>query len=235
MTETNTQDPIFEPQQVDVAALQAEVERLRTHSAELLVDLKAERKSHKDTQAQLKAGADSFAVPYWKDFPNDEANITNDNPATEAVPVKLSSGKQIVRKSFLHKSWLAATSKGATKKGAAFALQVSDDVLSRWFNEHPELQEAFEKGRERERQTLHDVLYNAATKGRGKDSLIAAMFLLKSRHGYREGEQEVAQNRVQINFQLPGARPLDAYVIENGADSADTGTQRISAKPTRHP
>ncbi|MEG0052856.1 MAG: hypothetical protein RR928_16345 [Comamonas sp.] len=127
-----------------------------------------------------------------------------------------------------------AASKGATKKGAAFALQVSDDILSRWFNEHPELQEAFEKGRERERQTLHDVLYDAATKGSGKDSLIAAMFLLKSRHGYREGEQEAAQNRVQINFQLPGAKPLEAYVIENGAVSADTGAKRISGKPTRH-
>lgn len=124
-----------------------------------------------------------------------------------------------------------AASKGATKKGAAFALQVSEDILSRWFNEHPELQEAFEKGRERERQTLHDTLYDTAINGTGKERLIAAMFLLKSRHGYREGEQETAHNRVQINFQLPGAKPMDSYIIENGADSADTGAKRISAKP----
>lgn len=126
-----------------------------------------------------------------------------------------------------------AASAGATKKGAAFALQVSDETLNRWFQEFPELQEAFEQGKERERQTLHDVLYDTATKGSGKEKLIAAMFLLKSRHGYREGEQEAVHNRVQINFQLPGAKPLDAYVIENGADSADTGAKRISAKPAR--
>ena len=126
-----------------------------------------------------------------------------------------------------------ATSKGATKKGAAIALGVSDETLNRWFQEFPELQEAFDKGKEGERQTLHDVLYEAATKGTGKDALIAAMFLLKSRHGYREGEQEVQGNRVQINFQLPGAKPMDAYVIENGADSADTGTKRLPRAVTR--
>ena len=60
-----------------------------------------------EIEAQLKAGADSFSVPYWKDLGDDEANIANDNPAQEAVPVKLSAGKQIVRKSFLHKSWSA--------------------------------------------------------------------------------------------------------------------------------
>lgn len=56
---------------------------------------------------QLRAGADSFTIPFWKDLPNDEANIVNDNPNQEAVPVKLGSGKQIVRKNFLHKSWSA--------------------------------------------------------------------------------------------------------------------------------
>ena len=34
--------------------LQAEVERLRTHSVQLLADLKAERKAHKDTQTELQ-------------------------------------------------------------------------------------------------------------------------------------------------------------------------------------
>lgn len=62
---------------------------------------------NQEVEAQLKAGADSFSVPYWKDLGDDEANITNDNPAQEATPAKLSAGKQIVRKSFLHKSWSA--------------------------------------------------------------------------------------------------------------------------------
>ena len=37
---------------------------------------------------QLRADADSFTIPFWKDLPNDEANIVNDDPNKEAVPVK---------------------------------------------------------------------------------------------------------------------------------------------------
>ena len=62
---------------------------------------------NQEMEEQLKAGADSFTVPYWKDLGDDEANIANDDPGKEAVPAKLSTGKQIVRKSFLHKSWSA--------------------------------------------------------------------------------------------------------------------------------
>jgi hypothetical protein len=40
------------------------------------------------------------------------------------------------------------------------------------------------------------------------------MFLLKSRHGYREGEQEQQGNRVQITFNLPGAKKPEEFVEE---------------------
>ncbi|MBE0487379.1 hypothetical protein [Marinobacter sp.] len=56
-------------------------------------------------EAQLNAGADSFTVPFWNDLADDEADIVNDNPATNSTPGKLTAGKQVVRKSFLHKSW----------------------------------------------------------------------------------------------------------------------------------
>lgn len=58
-------------------------------------------------EGQLAAGADSFTVPFWLDLGNDEANIVNDDPADEAAPKKITSGKQIVRKAFLHQSWSA--------------------------------------------------------------------------------------------------------------------------------
>lgn len=54
---------------------------------------------------QLGAGATQFQVPFWRDLPDVEADITNDNPAAMAVPQKLTAGKQTVRKSFLHESW----------------------------------------------------------------------------------------------------------------------------------
>ena len=56
---------------------------------------------------QLKAGAHSFQTPYWHDLGDEEANIGNDDPAVHSTPNKLGSGKQIIRKSFLHQSWSA--------------------------------------------------------------------------------------------------------------------------------
>lgn len=61
-----------------------------------------------EIEQQLLAGADSFSIPFWKDLPDSEANITSDDPDVEATPTKLTTGKQIARKSFLHKSWSAA-------------------------------------------------------------------------------------------------------------------------------
>ena len=110
----------------------------------------------------------------------------------------------------------AATARGASKRGTAMALGCDMGTLNRWLDESNELKEAFELGREKERQTLHSVLYDCAVGGQGKDSLIAAMFLLKARHGYIEGDKASETNRVSINFQLPGALPLDQFqVIEN--------------------
>lgn len=123
---------------------------------------------------------------------------------------------------------------GASLRGVCKSLHVSYTTLNRWMDENPELKEAFERGREMERQTLHSSIYDTATKGEGRDKLLAAMFLLKSRHGYREGEQEQQGNRVQINFQLPGAKPMETYVIENGGGSADTGAKQLPRAITRH-
>src|SRR4051794_32691881 len=69
----------------------------------------------------------------------------------------------------------AACATGGGRIGVAMACGVGRDVLTRWFDERPDLKEAFEEGRERERQTLHSVLYDAATKG---GNIVAAMFLL---------------------------------------------------------
>ena len=54
----------------------------------------------------LKTGSTTFNVPYWQDIVNGvEADIISDDPAELSVPKKLSSYKQVVRKSFLHNSW----------------------------------------------------------------------------------------------------------------------------------
>ncbi|MCE8002723.1 major capsid protein [Billgrantia ethanolica] len=56
---------------------------------------------------QLRAGSHSFTVPFWRDLEDDEANIVNDDPEIHSTPKKIGSGKQIVRKSYLHQSWSA--------------------------------------------------------------------------------------------------------------------------------
>ena len=58
-------------------------------------------------EGQLAAGADSFTVPFWLDLGNDEADIVSDDPGQLSTPKKITTGKQIVRKAFLHQSWSA--------------------------------------------------------------------------------------------------------------------------------
>ena len=101
---------------------------------------------------------------------------------------------------------------GFSVRGVAMKLGVSHEILNRWLAEHAALKEAFEVGREMERHTLHNALYRLATEQGDK---IAAMFLLKARHGYREGGQGDQANRVSINFTLPGAMKPDAFTVEN--------------------
>ncbi|WP_394763557.1 hypothetical protein [Phenylobacterium sp.] len=99
---------------------------------------------------------------------------------------------------------------GLPVRGVAASLGTSADTLRRWMSEDPELAEAFEVGRELERQALHAALYKAATKNGDK---IAAMFLLKARHGYREGEKTDAAQQPTVVINLPGATPLANFRV----------------------
>jgi hypothetical protein len=56
---------------------------------------------------QLRAGADSFSVPFWNDLSDDEADIVSDDPNQLSTPRKITAGKQTVRKAYLHASWSA--------------------------------------------------------------------------------------------------------------------------------
>jgi hypothetical protein len=117
----------------------------------------------------------------------------------------------------------ALAADGFSVLGVARALGTSADTFRRWLDEVPALREAFDAGRETERHCLHNMLYRQAME---KGNASAAMFLLKARHGYREGDQNDGGNRVQITFTLPGAMSMDDFkVIENG--TADNRDQRL--------
>lgn len=127
----------------------------------------------------------------------------------------------------------ALAADGWSVRGIAAHLGTCQDTMrDRWFVEFPELREAFELGREDERQALHNRLYRMATEGTGKEAAIAAMFLLKARHGYREGDQQDQANRVAITFNIPAAMPLDQFMtVEN--DPASNRTERVPTKVAR--
>lgn len=59
-----------------------------------------------EMESQLQAGATQFTVPFWVD-PADggDADVTSDDPTVPSVPLKVTAGRQQVRKSFLHQSW----------------------------------------------------------------------------------------------------------------------------------
>jgi hypothetical protein len=101
---------------------------------------------------------------------------------------------------------LAAT--GHSKRGIAAYFGVSVETFERWMDEDEDLREAFANGRENERHALHNSLYVAAI---DKGNPTAAMFLLKARHGYREGDQAEQGNKVSITFNLPGAMTAEQY------------------------
>ena len=101
---------------------------------------------------------------------------------------------------------LAAT--GHNVRGIAGYFGVSTETFHRWMEEDTEIAEQFAAGREQERMVLHNALFVQATQ---KGNSSAAMFLLKARHGYREGDQSDQSNRVQVVFNLPGAMTPEQY------------------------
>lgn len=81
--------------------------------------------------AQLTAGSDAFSVPFWRDLGNDEANVVNDNPASLATPKKIQTGKQFIRKAFLHQSW-SAMNLASELAGSDALARIQDRAVAYW-------------------------------------------------------------------------------------------------------
>lgn len=102
----------------------------------------------------------------------------------------------------------ALAADGFSVVGVAQRMGVCKDTFSRWLDENPALKDAFEEGRENERWALHNLLYRQAME---QGNATAAMFLLESRHGYKEGDQTTQGNRVNVTIALPGAMTLQQF------------------------
>lgn len=101
----------------------------------------------------------------------------------------------------------AMSAEGHSTVGIAQQLGVGRKTLDKWRAEFPDLDEAYREGVERERYDLHSTLVAKAKAG----NIVAAMFLLKARHGYREGDQSDQAGRVNVTIALPGAMTLQQF------------------------
>ena len=91
---------------------------------------------------------------------------------------------------------------GYSQLGIAAHFNVSRDCFKRWIEEDAELNEAYEIGKETERQALHAMIVASARANKGAN--VNAFFLLKTRHGYVETDNrtkvsvDVALNNVLV-------------------------------------
>jgi len=130
---------------------------------------------------------------------------------------KFAKGNTVAKACELHPPKAAAnmvkelTAKGCSEISIAKGLGVSRDTYQRWRDEYPEIQAAWEEGRGKEHDKLFNVLFEAATKSK---NIVAAMFLLKTRHNYKENQDFTIQNKVAVVFKVPGALKADVYEAE---------------------
>lgn len=100
------------------------------------------------------------------------------------------------------------------------ALGISKELFYVWREQYPDIETALQHGKEKERHDLHNALYQSAMKG----NVTSAIFLLKARHGYREGDQSDLANKVAITFNLPAAsQNVDDYMKNVGSNFKQIG------------
>ncbi len=101
--------------------------------------------------------------------------------------------------------------RGVSETDICKALGMSYKTWQRIKEEDPRALDALEEARRVEESELVGVLFESATKDK---NLTACMFLLKTRHGYLEGAQQVAANQVNVQITLPGAKDPVSYLKE---------------------
>ncbi|MCE7796024.1 hypothetical protein LWE61_05545 [Sphingobium sufflavum] len=96
---------------------------------------------------------------------------------------------------------------GHPTSSIAAALGMSARVFRECRKRQPEVEEAFAVGLGGlEHELVHTLLAQAR-----KGNVVAAMFLLKCRHGYRETGQTDSAPKIAVQINLPGALDERAY------------------------
>ena len=87
-------------------------------------------------------------------------------------------------------------SQGHSAVGIAGHFGIVRSTFMRWLDESEALDEALARGKEAERIVLHQAVVAAAKAG--KPANVNAFFILKSRHAYREGDQQQVNVAVEV-------------------------------------
>jgi hypothetical protein len=111
------------------------------------------------------------ALEQWKDPASRQRIVAGLRKANAIVPPK--NAAAIVQ---------AACENGATNSEIARALGIGRKLLNEWREKFPAIAEAYELGR----QVEHDLLFGRLFKMAMAGNLVACLFLMKTRHGYRE-------------------------------------------------
>jgi hypothetical protein len=98
---------------------------------------------------------------------------------------------------------------GFSQLGIAANFKVSRECFKRWIEEDEALNEAYELGKETERQALHALVVASARAN--KPANVNAFFLLKARHGYVETD-----NRTKVSVDV-ALNPV-LVVVSHGTD-----------------
>jgi hypothetical protein len=110
--------------------------------------------------------------------------------------------------------------RGVAEATMAKALRMGKDAFRAAKRRDPAVQEAIDRGRAVEHDKLVGILHGLATAGQ----YVPAMFLLKARHGYREGEQAGANVNVNINTRgvlvVPQQQSVEDFLRDNPAAPA---------------
>lgn len=140
---------------------------------------------------------------------------SDDTPATYTVPRKAGQGRpHIVIGAKGLKIIEAMAAKGCLLDTIAKALRMSHDTLEACRRRQPEVQAALDRGR----GVLHDELVSILVQQARAGQFVPAMFLLKTRFGYKEGAQldvNVEHGGVLV---VPAEMTVEQYLAKKAAD-----------------
>lgn len=123
--------------------------------------------------------------------------------------------------------------KGCHKATVAKALRMAVRTLRECRKRQPEVEEAFQRGEAELHDSLFEVLHEEARSATGQKRVTAAIFLLKSRFGYRDqgSVEDDGRSAVAVNINLPASMSLDEFLKSTGGVQviADGHTERLEA------